>query len=150
MLFSATIKSFIQNSLDYQFPVATCLINTDNIVEFYASGANDSVVKYNLNPYSAKFSPFVFITDEAPSAIVVGSNVSSNSNTIALPVFEEGDVTDTAVTHYYNVSDIVWANTYETDYAEVYVLQKGWSIKKVLVNYTIAEILGLADTGTTN
>jgi hypothetical protein len=149
MLFSATIKSFIQNSLDYQFPVEACLINTDNIVEFYASGANDSVVKYNLNPYSDKFSPFVFITDEAPSSIVTGSNVSAQSNVVALPVFEEWDVTDDSVTHYYNVADIVWANTYQTDYSEVYVLQKGWSIKKILVDYTIADVLGLADTGTT-
>lgn len=151
MLFSATIKSFTQNTLDYAFPVTTSLINTDNIVDAKQDGANDTYVKYNLNPYSTHFSPFSFIIDQTPAQLVTGSNVTSQSNLISLPVFEEYDITDAHVHHYFNVSDIVWAIPYaaSSDYSEVWVIQKGWTVKKYLVDYTIADILGLADTGTT-
>jgi hypothetical protein len=148
MLFSVTIKSFVQNTLDFALPVTTCLINTDNILDVKAD-ASDALVQYIMNPYSDHFSPFWFITDQTPANIVTGSNVTSQSNIINLPVFEEGDVTDSHVHHYYNVADIVWAIPYATNYSEVFVLQKGWKVKKILVDLTVADVLGLADTGTT-
>jgi hypothetical protein len=112
MLFRATITSYVVRKLGTDLPIGTVLINTDNIVDMTLSGANDALIWYKFNKDDADETPFCFIVSDTLAEVVAGSNVSVISNILTLPIFEEDDVTDTAVDHYYNLKDLVFGHPY--------------------------------------
>jgi hypothetical protein len=137
MIFKAVVTSFVVDNLQHKFPLGATIINTDNILDMVLSGNDDALIKYKLNPADNRESPFWFIVSNTLAAVIAGANVTPTSNIMTLPIFEEDDVTDTAVIHYYNVKDLVWAHNYggtdtsalARNNSDIYILEKGWDLK---------------------
>ena len=149
MLYSSTITSFPVRNLPYNFSTGTNLINTDFIFGMELSGDDDALITYKLRPRFSRESTFQFIVSNTLAQVVTGSNVSANSNLVALPVFKEDNVSSTAVTTYFNIGDIAWADEgSDGTYSYVYV-NEGADIKRYIVDYSLAQIMDVATTGTT-
>lgn len=149
MLYKATVTSYPVRHLSYNFATGAKLINTDCIFAMDLSGTDDAFIVYKMRPRFSKESVFKFIVSDTLAEVVAGSNVSANSNMLALPVFEDDDVSSTSVTYYFNVADVVWV---EEDSAGTYsyaYVHEGAYIKRYIIDYDIDQIMDIATTGTT-
>ena len=148
MLYKATISSFPVRHLSKVFSTGAKLINTDYILDMKLYGSDDARIDYQLRSRFDRDTKFQFIVTDTLAQVVAGSNVSANSAIMALPVFEGDDTTSAAVTHYFNVEDVAWAENATTTTSYVYV-QEGADLKTYIVDYNIDQIMDIATSGTT-
>lgn len=158
MIFKCTISEYVVKKLGLELPTGVVLINTDNIVDMVLSGANDALIKYKFNVNDPDESPFWFIVTDTLAEVIAGSNVNATSKIMTLPVFEEDDVTDTPVTHYYNISDLAFGHSYGSggtgsaiyeNNSELYITEKGWKTRHLLCDKRILWIAEKYLDGTT-
>jgi hypothetical protein len=134
------------------------LINTEHILQMHDESDLPTVITritYKFNVYEDQTTGWVFDATNTLAAIKALADTSAASTKIAIDVFEDIQTFDkipgqTAVTWYFNVSDIVWAEDSPSGaYARLWYLSGGHKVTPVIVDHNIAKIFDLADTGTT-
>lgn len=139
------------------------LINTDCIIDMVDESALPTVttrIQYKFNVYEDQTPPFFFKANNTLAAINTLADATAHSTKIALGVFEDShgnpvqsfnQVTGlTAVTHYFNIADIVWGENDPTDnYCRLWVLQGGHVPQPYIVDYNISQVVDVGDGGAT-
>ena len=147
------IDSQVQERLSTSY-----LINTDAIIEMEDQTLLQVVktrILYKFNVYDDRHPEFVFTVDDTVSAIKTLADATPASPKLALSVFENvqsfaGVTGVTAVTWYFNVADIVWAeNGPSDDYCRIWILKGGHNVVPYIVDHNIDQVIDLADTATT-
>ena len=136
-------------------PSTGYLINTDNILPMKVYGTTDTVLDYKLNKHNDRGIEFRMIVDESNTAITTLSDATPDSNMIPLPVYEGAltfiDLTGLSTTvKYYNITNIVWGNENAAGtVTRLLITEGGFTTYPIFVNYSIDQIVDIADTGTT-
>jgi len=131
------------------------LINTDCITEMKVEGTTDSWIHYKFSIDGDRIPEFIFTVTETNAAIQTLADASPNSNKVSLNVFENIESFnqasgETAVAWLFNVKDIVWGEEDGTAaYTRMWYSIGGKQAKAVIVDHSIAQIVGWADEGTT-
>jgi hypothetical protein len=129
------------------------LINTDNIISLKVESTDDSLIEYTLNKHDDRLLPFELKVSQTNAAIQALSDVTKNSETVALNLFLNSlnfaDIAnDTAVATFVNADQIVWGEDDSTGaYCRLILETGGFDLSVVFVDYTIAEVLSIVDTG---
>jgi hypothetical protein len=88
--------------------------------------------------------------DETLATYTTASAATYENNYIALPVFEEDDTTTTAVTRYIPADSVSTAVADNTSSTRTWLwYQEGEKTIRVLVDYSLDQIIDVADTGAT-
>jgi len=136
-------------------PSTGYLINTDNIMPMKVYSTADTVLDYKLNKHDNRSPEFKMIVDETNTAITTLSDATPDSNMIPLPVYEGAltfiDLTGLSTTvKYYNITNIVWGNENAAGtVTRLLITEGGFTVYPIFVNYSIDQIVDIADTGTT-
>ena len=147
MLFLETIRGW----KGLNVPSATSvLLNTNRIGLLEADGSN-SKFYYTIKPGDRRDSAtFIQATTTVANIIVAMDDVLS-SNAMDLPVFPDDDITASTVQKYIDYTDFAYAVGHESeaDKSWVYYCSKGFKLHRVLVDYTLAQLEQIAETGAT-
>jgi len=131
------------------------LINTLNIAEMKVEGATDSWIHYKFSLNEDRSPEFILTVNETNAAIQTLADATLNSQKVILNVFENIESfnqasTETAVAWSFNVNDIIWGEEDGTAaYTRMWYAIGGKQAKAVIVDHSIAQIVGWADEGTT-
>lgn len=76
-------------------------------------------------------------------------DLAYNAASILLPVYPDNNISLTAVNGSFEVGDLLWGKAYEPDATKswVWIMEGAFEVKKLLVNYTLTNIVNLAGTG---
>ena len=128
------------------------LINTDYLIDMVDQSTYRDL-RYKFNVYDDEQTDLYISVSDTAAAITTLADATASSKMISFDVFEGiqsfNQVTDvTAVETTFNVKDIVWAEDAPSgDYCRLWYNIGGKESVPIIVDYTIAEIVSLADTG---
>jgi hypothetical protein len=124
----------------------TCLLNTRNLdsIRAHGSGGTESSCYYFDNKWDSRDSGAYMELVKTPAQLITLIDTSQNKY-VTLPVFPDDDVTATAVNRVVETEYISFALSYGDglNYSYVYFVDAGWKVVRVLVDYTLAEIVAL-------
>ena len=147
MLFLETIRSWKGSNV----PSATSvLLNTNRVGLLEADGSN-SQFYYTMNPRDRRESAtYIQATTSVANVIVAMDDVLA-TNAMDLPVFPDDDITASTVQKYIDYEDFAYAvgHDSEADKSWVYYYSKGFKKHRVLVDYTLAQLESIAESGAT-
>ncbi len=147
MLFLETIREW----KGLNVPTATSvLLNTNRIGLLEADGSN-SQFYYTMNPVDRREKASHIKATTTVANIIVAMDDVLSSNAMSLPVFPNDDITQSTVQKYIDYADFAYAvgHATEADKSWVYYYSKGFLRHRVLVDYTLAQLESIAETGAT-
>ena len=143
---SGSWASSLEASTEYLF-------NTKNITSAKTHNTADTEFRYVFEPSDRQSAPEIIRVDEASSAIAAEANYDASAATqdsawITLNVYEDDDTAGSTTAYYIPQDAITFGETYSdaniTSKARIWVNEGGFSLKRYIVNHTIAAIETLA------
>ncbi len=148
MLLVVTVTANSKQSLN----VGSRLIRAEAVYEAIVFDTTGSQFYFPLNDRDRQESPTKLTCSDSVTDIKTGMDLAYNSVDITLPVHPFKLTTNAVVDKVYNAGDIVWGVAYPADTTKSLVkVQKGaFEVVELLVDYTLAEIVLLAETGSSS
>lgn len=127
------------------------ILNTNRINNYKVRATTKSKFYYSINPWDRRESPGYLETESSNSTITNAFNSTYNSNIFAMPVFENDDTTTAVVTRNIAWEDFAYAIADPNSSTRSYVwyTKKGAGLVRVLVDYSLDQIIDIAGSGAT-
>jgi hypothetical protein len=144
MLLVVTVTANSKSNLN----VGSRLIRTEAVSKLVVYSTTGSKFDFPMSERDRRVSKTHLKCSDSVADIQNGMNLAYNQVDITLPVHEYNNVSNSTINEIYNVADIVWGqNSATAGKSWIFVNIGAFEVKKLLVDYTIAEIAELAETG---
>jgi hypothetical protein len=125
------------------------ILNTAHMFEVEADGSY-AKFKYVNNLYGRRSHGNTMHVLETTASILTGFNVTFENEYLALPIYENEDTSTATVTKYIPAAEVCYAVADERDSTRTWLwYSQGELTVKLLIDYPLADIVYLADEGST-
>lgn len=145
MLMSVTVTANTKSSFD----VGTRLIRAEAAYAAVVSGTGCEL-DYPMNDRDRRESLTHLTISETQANVVTAMDLAYNAVSIALLVHPDNNTSLSTVSTVFSAGDIVYGKPYTPDAANkswIYIQKGAFKVVKYLVDYTLAEVISLAETG---
>jgi len=157
MLFIAAVEKWVGPSVGNRPRVGSSgstdwILNTENLWKIQVRATTETKGYYCDNKWDRRKPASYIEMGDTLASVTAAYDRTYASNAITLPVFENDDTSSTQVDRLIPVSSITRATAYpaDTDLTWLYYNEGARQTVRVLVNYTLQEIIDLADSGSTS
>lgn len=155
MLFIASVEKWEGIGKGYRVPPGETsvdfILNTENLYKIQSRATTESKAFYHDNPWDRRKSAGYIELGDTVASVRAAFDRTFASNYITLPVYEDDDTTVATTDRDIPVKTITRAQADSASSDRSYVwYNEGSKEIRVLVNYTLQEIIDVADSGTTS
>lgn len=128
------------------------ILNTENMFNVQTRATTKTKLFYTDNRNDRKKLAKVMNLEDAKAVVLLVFDKTYASNVITLPVFDNNLSTNSTTDRSFPVDSITRGTAYtaDTDLSWLWYNEGGGREIKILVNYTLQEIVDIADSGTTS
>ena len=131
------------------FDVGARLIRAEAAVNVVVLGTG-AALDYPLNDRDRRTKNTHLEIDDTQADIVTAMDLAYNAVSLTLPIYPDEDITQATVDSAFSAGDVLWGEAYVPDATKswIYVQEGAFRVDKKIVDYTLAELVNLAGTGT--
>jgi len=127
------------------------VLNTNRINNLKVRASTKAKFNYSINPWDRREKPAYLQGESSVTTVSNAFDTTFNSYVLALPVFENDDTSVATVLRRIHVDDLAFAiaDPDSANRSYVWYTTKAFGLVRVLVDYSLDQLVDVADTGNT-